>query len=49
MGGDIDKKTALAALEYFVPFTENYNKHAATKLCKSGSSTRCAGYKVFKI
>ena len=32
MGGDIDKKTALAALEYFVPFTENYNKHAATKL-----------------
>ena len=32
MSGDIDKKTALAALDYFIPFTENYNKHAATKL-----------------
>ena len=32
MAGDIDKKTALAALEYFVPFTESYNKQAASKL-----------------
>jgi hypothetical protein len=32
MAGDIDKKTALAALEYFVPFTDNYNKRAATQL-----------------
>jgi hypothetical protein len=32
MVGDIDKKTAIAALDYFVPFTDNYNKQAATKL-----------------
>jgi hypothetical protein len=32
MAGDIDKKTALAALEYFVPFTDSYNRYAATKL-----------------
>jgi hypothetical protein len=31
MGG-VDKQKILAALEYFVPFTENYNKQAATKL-----------------
>lgn len=32
MAGDIDKKIALAALEYFVPFTDNYNRYATTKL-----------------
>jgi len=32
MAGYIDKKTALAALDYFIPFTENYNKQAASKL-----------------
>ena len=32
MAGDIDKQTALAALDYFIPFTENYNKQASTKL-----------------
>jgi cytidylate kinase len=31
MGG-VDKQKILAALEYFVPFTENYNKQAATQL-----------------
>jgi hypothetical protein len=31
MGGE-DKKKILAALDYFIPFTDNYNKQAATKL-----------------
>ena len=31
MGGS-DKQKMLAALDYFIPFTENYNKEAATKL-----------------
>lgn len=31
MGGE-DKQKALAALDYFIPFTENYNKDAARKL-----------------
>jgi len=31
MGGE-DKQKILAALDYFIPFTESYNKHAATKL-----------------
>jgi len=30
-GGE-DRKLALAALDYFVPFTENYNKHAINHL-----------------
>ena len=32
MTGGADRKLALAALDYFVPFTENYNKHAASHL-----------------
>ena len=32
MAGSLDKKMVLAALDYFIPFTENYNKHATTKL-----------------
>ncbi len=31
MGGS-DKQKMLAALDYFIPFTENYNRDAATKL-----------------
>jgi len=31
MGGE-DKQKMLAALDYFLPFTENYNRDAATKL-----------------
>ena len=31
MGGE-DKQKMLAALDYFIPFTENYNKHAAKQL-----------------
>ena len=31
MGG-ADKQKALAALDYFIPFTDNYNRHAARKL-----------------
>ena len=32
MAGNLDKQKVLAALDYFIPFTDNYNRRAATKL-----------------